>query len=184
MNRRSAGSSPYDMGHDPAQYDFAAVYAMADLASSLKPDGLPRLMEALHSTDSAVRYWGVLGILMWGHQAVESAHGQLLEALDDSSPDVQAAAAETLGRYGTSADLTRALSVLIGLADWSRHDMFTVMTALNALSSLREKAEPIAAQLATLPTTGPMPDRRCKEYVPRLLETLQASLAAERLNSN
>ncbi|HEY5312425.1 MAG TPA: sulfatase-like hydrolase/transferase, partial [Pirellulales bacterium] len=184
MHRRSADWAPYDMGHDPAQYPFAAVYGMADLASSLRPDAMPLLARGLTHTDSAVRCWAVLGLLMRGAPAVAANRGQLLAAFDDSSPDVRVAAAEALGRYGNEADLSRALTLLGNLADWSRHDLFTAMAALNAITSLGDNAAPLAATLAALPTQGPAPSPRYSGYVPRLLTSLRASLPASKASSN
>jgi uncharacterized sulfatase len=180
MHRRSGNRAPYDMGHDPAEYPFAAVYEMADLASSLRPDALPRLMQGLTHSDSAVRYWAVLGLLMRGPEAVATGRDGLLKALDDSSPDVRIAAAETLGRYGSAADLSRALSLLGNAADWSRNDVFTAIAAINALTALGDKAAPLAPTLAALPTQGVSPDRRYKDYVPRLLGSLRESLSSNR----
>ncbi|HEX4146619.1 MAG TPA: HEAT repeat domain-containing protein, partial [Pirellulales bacterium] len=184
MHRRSGSRAPYDMGHDPAEYPFAAVYEMADLASSLQPDAMPRLTQGLAHSDSAVRYWAVLGLLMRGPEAVATGRDGLLKALDDSSPDVRIAAAETLGRYGSAADLSRALSLLGKAADWSRNDVFTAIAAINALTALGDKAAPLAPTLAALPTQGVSPDPRYKDYVPRLLGSLRTSLAADHVNPN
>ena len=86
------------------------------------------------------------------------------------------AAAEALGRFGSEADLGRVLPLLATHADWAKSDVFTVMAALNALSALGEKAAPLAATIKALPDQGPVSDGRYKEYVPRLLEELRASL--------
>jgi uncharacterized sulfatase len=117
---------------------------------------------------------------MRGPEAIAVGRDALLKALDDSSPDVRIAAAETLGRYGNAADLSRALSLLGNLADWSHNDVFTAVAALNALTALGGKAAPLAGTLATLPTQGPLPDPRYKDYVPRLLGTLRDSLSTSR----
>ena len=114
---------------------------MAELASSLEPAALPALKSALSDTDAAVRYWAVLGHLMRGTDAVHADQAQLIQALDDSSPDVRIAAAETLGRYGNEIDLSRALAVLQDHADWSKHDVFTAVAALNAIDALGAKAK-------------------------------------------
>jgi uncharacterized sulfatase len=173
IHRRSAGSTPYDMGHDPAKYPVERVLSMAELASSLDPAALPGLKSGLSDTDSAVRYWAVLGHLMRGAGAVEIDHAELLSMLDDSSPDVRIAAAETLGRYGSDADLSRALAVIKGYADWGKHDLFTVMAALNAIGALGSKANPILGEIVQLPAKGDSPSPRYGEYVPRLLQELR-----------
>jgi uncharacterized sulfatase len=173
IHRRSAGSTPYDMGHDPAKYPVERILIAAELASSLDPAALPALKAALSDSDSAVRYWGVLGHTMRGADAVGADRAEILPLLDDGSPDVRIAAAEALGRYGNDADLSRALAVLKSHANWKENDLFTVMAALNAIGALGSKAEPILGAVVQLPGKGESPHPRYAEYVPRLLEELR-----------
>ena len=174
MHRRSADGSPYDFAHDAGKFDFAKLYAIADLASSLAPDATPALIAGLTDTDSGIRCWAALGLLMRGADAVKIAHNALIKALDDPAADVRITAAEALGRFGTRADLARALPLLAQSADWSKNDLFTAMAALNAITSLGEKAAPLAATLNKLPGKGQSPAARFNEYIPRLLEDLRA----------
>ena len=175
MHRRSAGASPYDFARDDAKFDFAKLYAIADLASSLSPDATPALIAALTDADSGIRCWAALGLLMRGAPA--SAHDALIKALDDPAPNVRLTAAEALGLHGTDADLARVLPLLAQAADWSpKNDVFTAMTALNAITSLGEKAAPLASTIKVLPTKGPAPAARFNEYIPRLLEDLRGNL--------
>lgn len=176
MNRRSAGTTPYDLGHDPAKYPFERILDTAELASLLKPEAIPALQRALTDSDNAVRYWAVLGLLMRGAEGVNAAHGELVKALEDAPPDVRIAAAEALGRYGSEADVQRVLPLLGRLADWSKNDVFTTMAALNALDALGPKAASLRDRVSGLPAKGPVPDARYSSYVPRLLEDLTAAL--------
>lgn len=176
MNRRSAGTTPYDLGHDPAKYPFERILDTAELASLLKPEAIPALQRALTDSDNAVRYWAVLGLLMRGAEGVNAAHGELVKALEDAPPDVRIAAAEALGRYGSEADVQRVLPLLGRLADWSKNDVFTTMAALNALDALGPKAASLRDRVSRLPAKGPVPDARYSSYVPRLLEDLTAAL--------
>lgn len=173
MHRRSAGASPYDIGHDPAKVPVGRIYDMADLASSLREGAVPALVRGLGDADSAVRHWAVLGLFMRGRAALEQGRDGLLPLLEDPSPDVRITAAEALGRFGREEDLAPALALLGQCADWSKNDVFTTMAALNAIEALGEKSAPLAALLKTLPATGPAPDARFREYVPRLLEELR-----------
>ena len=170
--RSSAGSTPYDMAHDAA-FPMDSLEIMADVAT-LNQAFSTGLVRALGHADSAVRYWAVLGLMMRGAAAVQNAHDDLAKLLDDASPDVQIAAAEALGRYGSAADVQRVLPLLGAWADWSKNDVFTVMAALNAIDALGEKAAPLAATIKALPAAGPTPHARYKEYPPRLLEELRA----------
>lgn len=169
MHRRSAGTTPYDLAHDP-KFPFARIYEVAELASSLRADDLPALKPALADADAAVRYWAVLGMLMRGTAAVQAAHTELTKCLEDESPDVRFAAAEALGRYGSAADVAKVLPILTAGADASKNGVLTAMTALNSLTALGEKAAPVAAQIKALSPNGASPDARFNSYIPRILE--------------
>ncbi|HLJ91880.1 MAG TPA: sulfatase-like hydrolase/transferase, partial [Gemmataceae bacterium] len=86
--RRSPGSSPYDLGQANNQYPFPRIFAIAELASQLRPDAVAALRRSLHDSDSAVRYWAALGLLMRGQGSVDAAHEDLHAALHDASPYV------------------------------------------------------------------------------------------------
>ena len=171
---RSQGGSPYDLGHDESRYPMARVMEAAELASMLSQDALPALKKAMSDSDSAVRYWGVLGVLMRGQPAVASARAELQVAFRDSSTDVRIAAAQALGQFGTEADLKEVLPHLADQADWQKHTVFSALAALNSLDALEAKAAPLAATIQSLPKTGPSPNGRYNSYVPRLVEDLQA----------
>ncbi len=169
---RAQGGAPYDLGHDNSRYPLARVLESAELASMLDPSATPALEKALTDADSAVRYWGALGILMRGEGAVSSARASLHAAMKDSSPDVRITAAQALAQFGRAPAAQEALDFLAGQADWSKHDVFTAIAALTSLDALEMKAAPLAAHIRSLPTTGPLPDARFNPYVPRLVEDL------------
>jgi uncharacterized sulfatase len=173
MHRRSAGSTPYDFGHDEVKYPFAAIYSLAKRAASLDPAATPALVEALADFDSGIRYWGCVGLLMRKEQGVATGRAALEKALTDSSPDVRFTAAEALGRFGTEADLQRVLPLLSAGADASKNDVFTAMAALTAITNLGDRAAPVAATVKSLPAKGAVPDARFAPYIPRMLEDLR-----------
>ncbi len=178
MHRRSLGTTPYDMGHDPRKYPFERVYQMAELASSLdnSSDAAERsLRTALDDADSAVRYWAVLGHLMRGAKAVAADHKQLAALLSDPSPDVQIAAAEALGRYGDKSDLQLVLPLLAERADGSKNDVVTVMAALNVGEALGPKAATWRDAVLAMPAKIEAPNGRFAPYVLRLREHLARS---------
>ena len=178
---RAGTQAPYDFGHDDTQYPYERVFAAAELASSLKPDAAPALKKLLADPDSAVRYWGAIGLYMRGPSVVSGAHGQFTAALSDPSPYVRIVAAEALGQFGPPADLAAALPVLTALADWGKHDGFIALHSLHALEALGlEKIKPARAAILALPSTGPVPDSRYAAYIPRILGDLRASLGADR----
>jgi uncharacterized sulfatase len=172
IHSRSEGSTPYDIAHDDKAYPLERIMAAASAASSLKAEDVPALKKAVSDPDSAVRYWATMGLRMRDQSALNASHDELLKALHDSSTYVQTAAAWTLAKHGSDDDLHKALPALLTLADWSKHNVFTAMAALNAIGDLGKMAAPIAEQLKSLPRQGAAPDGRFKEYVPRLLRDL------------
>ena len=67
----------------------------------LRPDALPELKKAMSDSDSVVRYWATLGVLMRGSSGVADAHTELRTALKDSCADVRITAAQGLGQFGS-----------------------------------------------------------------------------------
>jgi arylsulfatase A-like enzyme len=175
MHLRSEGTTPYDMAHDDALYPLARILKAAGAATSMKSDAMTDLKAGFADKDSALRYWSAMGILMRGGDGVRAAHDEITQAAKDSSTYVQVVANWALAKYGSDAERAAALPVLVSLANWSQHDVFTSMSALNAIGDLGDKAKPIAAQLKTLPAKGESPDARFSGYVARLLADLNGT---------
>ncbi|WCJ58517.1 sulfatase-like hydrolase/transferase [Fontisphaera persica] len=177
---RAARLTPYEMGRDDSKYPLGKILAAAELASGLKPEALPALRQALRDQDSAVRYWGVMGILMRGAPAVTKAREDLNRALKDEAPCVRIAAAEALGKHGSEAERRAALAVLLELAPQPKTGPYVSVQALNALVELGPAA---AAGLEVIQAAGgkhPDYEARAMEYAPRLVEVLTNRLAAPR----
>lgn len=179
IHSRSEGSTPYDMAHDDSKYPFKRIFETAELATLLKPDALPRLKQAMKDPDSAVRYWGTMGVLMRGQAGVEGERFELQAALTDSSAYVRIAAAQALGQYDGAAGLKYALPVLDAAAPWGRNSVFVSMFALNAIGQLGPQANDLRAKVKDWPEKGPAPDGRYNSYVPRLLADLAADFGVE-----
>ncbi len=168
---RAEGSTPYQMGHDPAKYPVERVLAAADLASSMEPGVTAQLEGLMADADSGVRYWGAMGALIRGAEEVKNGHAALTKALTDHSPHVRIVAAEALGRYGTGDDLGAALDVLIGLADCEKTNIYVATYALEAIDALGTRAAPLKARVAALPLTDPKTPAR-----PNMLRNLVDSV--------
>jgi arylsulfatase A-like enzyme len=171
---RAQGGSPHDFGHDESKYPLERVLDAAELASMLQPEALAALKKAMLDSDSIVRYWGVLGVLMRGEDGVSAARAELRAALKDPSTDVRITAAQALGQFG--ADLEETLPLLADLANWKTHGVFSAMAALNSLDALGAQAAPVAGIIRALPATGPVPHERYSSYVPWLIESLREKL--------
>ncbi len=176
IHRRSKGSTPYQMGQDESKYPAGRVIRTAEEAAALRPGSAGGLLPAFKDSDSGVRYWAAMGLLMRGAEGVKSGRAQLLQALEDASPSVRVAAAEALGRYGNEQELKRALAVLLELANAEKQGAYVAMAALNALDYLDEKARPVKDAIAALPQADPNAPARAQGYVANLLKKTLSDL--------
>jgi uncharacterized sulfatase len=170
IHTRSQGSTPYEVGHDEQKYPLRRIFRTAEVASSRKADALPELRASLRDRDSAVRWWAAQGLLMRGKATVEAAKGELTKALADESPYVRIVAAEALGRYGSEADLKKALPVLLEQASIKKSGLYVSVFALNALDELGPRAASARAAIKALPVVDPAVSPRMKAYNERLVE--------------
>lgn len=175
MHQRAEGTTPYDMGHDQALYPVKRVLSIAGAASSMKPEVIPELKAAFADKDSAIRYWAVMGTLMRGAEGVSQLHQELVVATRDSSSYVQIPAHWALAKHGSFQERAASLSALAQLSDWSRHNVFTAMSALCAIGDLGDAAKGVLEDLKKLPKKGASPDPRFDSYVSRLLADLTGS---------
>lgn len=176
IHMRSEGSTPYEMARDESKYPMAKIMAAAEQAASLKIDALNDLTIALTDSDSAVRYWGAMGLLMRGETGVSRGRDLLRKALSDKAPFVRIAAAEGLGRYGNKEDIAAALPVLMELASPEENGIYAAMAAMNAIDYMDNNAASAAKQIAALPTKDPNADGRMKAYVSNLVNKTLADL--------
>ena len=176
MHRRSAGATPYEMGHDDRKYPLKRIWETAELASRLRPDALPRLRQALGDEDNAVRYWAALGIRMRGKEAVAAARDDLRKRLVDEAPSVRIAAAEALGKFGDDAAVKQALAVLLELAPVRKNGVYVAMEALNALGELGQRAAPGLAVIRAAAQGSADVPARLRNNVPSLVKKLVADL--------
>ena len=172
IHSRSVGSTPYEMGHDPAKYPLERILAAAEAASDLSPQQTPHLVEWLKDSDSAVRYWAALGLLMRGEDAVSGASAQLERMLDDPAPCVRIAAAEALTQFMPVSTESKSLRVLIDSADAGRNGAYVALLALNAIDSLGKRAASLHGRVPLLEANDPGAPKRVDGYVSRLIETI------------
>jgi arylsulfatase A-like enzyme len=176
IHSRSEGSSPYQVGHDEQKYPMERIVATAELASNLQPEVLPRILDRLNDPDSTVRYWAAMGLLIRGQSGLDAGAAQLRKALADPSPSVRIIAAQALGKYGSSEDLSRSLDVLITLAALDRNGVYLSMLALNAIDDLGTKAAGRVEAIRALPRRDSSVDPRLADNVDRLLAKILADI--------
>lgn len=178
MHRRAESSAPYAMGHDPARYPLEKILAMAEAASGASRPKPDHFIRGLADADSGVRYWAATGLLISGRQAVAAAAAALEKALGDASAAVRIAAAEALARYGGAERRQRALTLLVELADLSRHGFYTALQALNAIDALGETAAPVVPRLRSLSVDDSAIDARMRGNYQKALRWILKRLGA------
>jgi uncharacterized sulfatase len=171
IHERPGDSTAYEIGHDPQRYPLESIFVAAQLSSQ----GLnsAQMKKLLQNPDPAVRFWAATPNGISGD--LEAARRQLRAALDDESPYVRIAAAESIGRLSPS-DFPAALDALVPLADVKEHGIYVAVPALNAINTFGRRAEPIKDRIAALPESDPSILEKMKEYIPRLKEAILADL--------
>ncbi len=170
MHARMGQSTPYVMATDARLNPLEALLRAADIASQRDVRQLGALTELLRAEDSAVRWWGAVGLLALGSEAAP-ATSTLLTALDDSSPDVRITAAETLAKLGA---LDRALPVLA--AALRDADVYARLAALNTALRLGAAARPLLPTIREARLVAPG-HKDASDYVGRMVEYLPEKIA-------
>ena len=177
----SDGSAPYLIAQNSQIYPLKKILAMAEMASSGKPDSVNELVAGLDDQNTAVRYWAAMGLLMRGEGAVKQARNVLHKSLNDSSKSVRCIAAEALGEYGNQQDIQDAVNTLFSLSNLNRDGVYVAILALNGLDKLgADKVAPVKEKIAQLPLKNPQLDKRLQSYVMRLIERIQEKSAKEK----
>ena len=167
IHSRSKASTPYEMARDGDKYPFEKIFAAAELAASLAHE-TGQLTALMEDDDSAVRYWGALGLLMRGSDTVNAQADALRKTLADQSPYVRIVAAEALGRYGNEDDVAQALTVLKSAARPETQSNFVCIAALTAIDHMDKRAAPIRKIITELPQRHPRALPRTEKYIGNL----------------
>lgn len=118
---------------DARRYPLAQLMTLGAAVAAKRADA-SMLRAALADSNSIVRYWGTMGMLITG----ATASGELAHALTDPEPQVRVVAAEALALAGNPA----AVPALGTLAS-PPHPWQVRLAALNALTALGERARPV-----------------------------------------
>lgn len=163
--------SMYDWAREAGNYDVQAIYEAAEKATSPGSFSTAEIVPMVNDENSVIRYWGVLGLLIRG-EAVVSEHSKMLtNSLHDPSNYVAVEAARSLALYGSESDRKTSVERLMELANWDNHDVFTAMSALDALNQLASVNRKFEVAIDSLPTKGKTPHGRYSDYVQRLIES-------------
>jgi arylsulfatase A-like enzyme len=179
LHRRTAAggfATPYDMAQDPVHFPFEMIFAAADRATRADEASAQDCGHLLDSADPAIRYWGAIGLLIRGQEAIASQLAPLRKALKDEAAAVRIAAAAALAQHSPEQeDFTAALDVLIADAnlDADGGSLFAAIQAMNAIGQLGPRTAPARAAIEALPTKLPKGySGRLSSYPERLHQDL------------
>ena len=175
MHRRFAGSSPYELGHDPSRLRIDHVLAVAELASDVNDRSWNQFPQLLSHREPGVRYWAAMGLMLRGREAVIGNVPALVARFDDESPAVRVMAAETLLRTGCHPQ-TPAIQVLVqSCADGPAPPALAIQ-ALNAVDDLGWVGLEVILMLPQEAGSQPEKSRNHGDYRKRLLERLTSKM--------
>ena len=172
MHTRSSGSTPYEIARDVSKYSQEKIMAAATTASDVEANAVSSVIALMSDSDSAVRYWGAIGLLIRGKEAVSMHEDTLVKALTDSSTAVRIVAAQALVQFGSKDLLDRSLGTLGSLAAPEKNGVLVSMSALAAIEAIGEKGRSLHSMIEALKPNGPSPHARYESYVPRLIKNI------------
>lgn len=172
---RVAGQPVYEYMRKP-ELPFEEIVKAANMASAATASDLETLKRYIRHTDSAIRYWGVTGLLIIKEEA-RAAIPELTEALNDSSPNVVSVAAEALYNLGEIGLALKALEKVI-----SNPDEMAQCHALNVVASINT-SDP-AIQSAVIYVVTSQPGAGHEKYDLRMAKSLIMKWGIDLSNQN
>ena len=177
LHRRAAGKSPFDVARQTGKYDFERIAKFAWLVTDRSRIETESLLDGLHDSDSAIRFWAVTGIQINAERLPKEVHAKLNDLVGDHSPSVAIAAAEFVVQRSENEPMrSKALNRLIDFADLESQSLYVCLEALNAIDRLDALARPKLAELKQLPRNHKKVNGRMKNLVNRLLEKILLDL--------
>jgi arylsulfatase A-like enzyme len=177
MHARAGGESIFELARDAERYPLHSILRAAALATDLSADPRAFWDEYATHTDPAIRYWAAIGLLARGAAVYPEFEEGMLRLIEDASPEVRVTAAESLARFGDTAHLATAVTLLLDHANAEKYPFFVCVSAINALDYLEERLyrEEYLTIVQNLPVTVPGLDSRFRSY----LDRLQAKILAD-----
>jgi len=156
---------------DYGKSDSYPIEKLFELASLQLNGSLPekKLVPYFSDSNPAVRYWASVVLRVFPNETVSHYRDELEKLLDDSTPIVAIAAAETLTRKSDSQN-RKAVDTLLSYASVDENGLYNFIHATNALEAIAHKTPRIAVELAKKPKQSSTPPQWARNYAPRLLE--------------
>ncbi len=138
--KRTQDITAYQLVRQPS-FPIDLILETAEIASLGQEKHINLMIERLSHQEAAVRYWAAVGLIVLQEQA-SPAKAALLNSLNDSSADVQIAAAEALSHLG---DVKPSLETL--MKHIHHGSPMVQLHAANVLEAMGSKAKPVAKEL-------------------------------------
>ncbi|HSO88980.1 MAG TPA: HEAT repeat domain-containing protein, partial [Draconibacterium sp.] len=123
---------------DPAKYDLEKIYTAAEMVRVAQP---AEIASNLTDSDSAVRFWAVIGLMNTGDEA-KNYISQIDELLIDESPTVQIAAA------GLLCKLNKPEKALPVLEKWMNDEqLWLALYAARTIQEAGKTSLPLAPEI-------------------------------------
>jgi N-sulfoglucosamine sulfohydrolase len=162
MHERAREGTPYEIATDIKMNPLDELLEAAEIANQMSARNVSKLVRLLSAKDSAVRWWGAIGLAALKDQAA-GAEAALRKAINDGSPDVRVAAAEALANLGHDAD---ALPVL--RAELENESSFIRLAALRVAQRLGARAHPLLPAIRKAELADPQ-HRHISDYINRMV---------------
>jgi arylsulfatase A-like enzyme len=137
--------SLYDYVRSP-ECPFEEMLKASDLAVMGDVSNLPTYIKNLESDNSAIRYWGAVGLLMLGDEGIKAVPA-LMKAAADQSASVATIAAEALYRLGMK---DAASKTYVRLLDAEAYDLISRTFAMNSIDAVDANTPEIVAAMLKL----------------------------------
>jgi uncharacterized sulfatase len=170
LHARSAASTPYALATDPKLNPLPELLRAAEAANARDPQRVPELTALLRHSDSALRWWGALGLVDLG-PAAAPARAALRTALADPSSDVRLTAAHALAGLGELPATLQLLETSLGSSD-----VFERFGALLVASRLGPRAAPLLPVIRGATLRDPA-QKDITDYIGRMVGYLPERLA-------
>ncbi len=144
LQKKSFGSSVYDIGQDSSNYDFEQTLKVAELASQMNKSNISQLIASTKHNNDTVRFWGTLGIIALNRDGID-ALPSLRPLLKDTSIAVRVNAAEAMCQLSECNESLEVLEKVI-----LNESGAAQLRAAVALDNLDEKVAPILPAIKRL----------------------------------
>jgi arylsulfatase A-like enzyme len=129
---RGSGKTPYDIGHDDAQYPLVDIMDAADALLIEGRNALSKLQTLLKSSNPVIQYWALVNCMVLGKNSARATR-QIKELTHSPIVSTRIAAAEHLARMGEADPRPVLNDVLLNSSN-----VMARLQAINALDHVQE----------------------------------------------